>query len=161
MPWSTRFALACTVVGVAAVAALHPVTVLELKNPARERAVQIPLHPGEIFSVISHHSMYERPVTEDFVVAPDRRIVLKAVSSPSDAVREYFGITAVGERHAVERVMREIVFRVAAGTPQRLRLGGDERSFLEFGGHGDRLEMRAVKRPALMHWLSHLTDPIP
>jgi hypothetical protein len=42
--------------------------------------------------------------------------------------------------------------------PQRLHLDGVERSFLEFGDHGDRLVMRAVARPALVHWLSHLTD---
>ncbi len=78
---------------------------------------------------------------------------LKSVASPSAAVREYLGISAAGERHAVEREMREIVFRVAAGTPQRLQAGGLERSFLEFGDHGDRLVMRAVRRPAVVHWL--------
>jgi hypothetical protein len=87
------------------------------------------------------------------MVDPERRIVLKSVSSPSAAVREYLGISTAGERHAVEREMREIVFRVAAGTPQRLQVGGLERSFLEFGDHGDRLVMRAVRRPAVVHWL--------
>ncbi len=92
------------------------------------------------------HSIYDQPVTEDFVVDERGRIVLEAVTSPSAAVREYFGITAPGERHVVVRPMREIVFRVAEGTPQRLRAAGVERSFLELGEHGDRLVMRA--RPA-------------
>ena len=39
--------------------------------------------------------------------------------------------------------MPEIVFRVAAGTPQRLCAGGVERSFLEVGEHGDRVVLRA------------------
>jgi len=69
--------------------------------------------------------------------------VLQAVTSPSAAVREYFGITSAGERHTLPRTMPEIVFRIAAGTVQRLRAGGVERSFLELGEHGDRLVVRA------------------
>jgi hypothetical protein len=146
-------ALAATI---GAVAALEPVTLLEVENAARGRTVRISLGAGEPFAVTSHHSMYDQPVTEEFVVAPDGDIVLEAVSSPSAAVREYFGITGAGERHAVVRAMPEIVFRVAAGTPQRIRAGGVERSFLDLGGHGDRLVMRAVRRPAAAQWLDPL-----
>lgn len=127
---------------VLAAAALRPEPALEIENAARGRTVRIPVRPGEVFSIVYHHSMYDQPVTEEFTVDGDGRIVLQAVSSPSAAVREYFGITAAGARHAVRRAMREIVFRVAAGTPQRLRVGGVERSFLELGEHGDRLVMR-------------------
>jgi hypothetical protein len=137
--------LALAGAGIAAVvlaAALRPEAALEIENAARGRTVRIPVRPGEVFSVVYHHSMYDQPVTEEFTVDGDGRIVLQAVSSPSAAVREYFGITAAGARHAVRRAMREIVFRVAAGTPQRLRVGGVERSFLELGEHGDRLVMR-------------------
>jgi hypothetical protein len=139
-----------------ATATLRPVTVLELENTARGEAVRLALHDARAFSVTSHHSMYEQPVTEEFVVDADHRIVLKAVSSPSAAVREYFGLTAAGERHEVQRAMREVVFRVAAGTPQRLHLGRVEHSFLEFGEHGERLVLRAVRRPAAVPWLSAL-----
>jgi hypothetical protein len=118
--------------------------VLELANAARGRAIVIPIAPGEPFSVTYHHSMYEQPVTEEFVVGPEGELVLQAVSSPSAAVREYYGITAAGEVHALVRRMPEIVFRVAAGAPQRLTVGGVERSFLEVGEHGDRLVLRAV-----------------
>jgi hypothetical protein len=162
MAWTTRrFTLGFAAVGVAAAVAMRPVTELELENSTRAKAVRITLHPGEVFSVTYHHSIYEQPVTEDFAVDAERHIVLQAVSSPSAAVREYFGITARGERHAMQRSMGEIVFRIAAGTPQRLSLGGVERSFLEFGGHGDRLVMRAVGTPALAHWLTHLLDTTP
>ena len=116
--------------------------VLLVENPDRGKVLRVRLRPGEVFSVVYHHSMYDQPVTEDFVVDERGRIVLETVDSPSAAVREYFGITSAGERHAVVRVMREIVFRVAEGTPQRLRVGGVERSFLDFGQHGDRLVMR-------------------
>ncbi len=127
---------------VLAAAAPPPGPALEIENAERGRTLRIPLRPGETFSVVYHHSIYDQPVTEEFTVDEDRRIVLQAVSSPSAAAREYLGITAAGARHAVRRVMREIVFRVAAGAPQRLRAGGVERSFLDLGEHGDRLVMR-------------------
>jgi hypothetical protein len=145
-------AIACAAgagAAVAAVAALRPVTVLELTNEARGRALAIPVAPGAPFSVTYHHSMYDQPVTEEFVVGPHREIVLHAVSSPSAAVREYFGITEGGERHAIVRSMPEVVFRVATGTPQRLSAGGVERSFLALGAHGDRVVLRAACRPRL------------
>jgi hypothetical protein len=136
-----------------AAAALRPVTVLELRNTSRGRAAHLPVAAAEVFAVTSLHSIYDQPVTEEFEVEADGRIALRAVESPSAAVREYFGLTGAGDRHAVERVMDRIVFRVAMGTPQTLRLGGRERSFLEFGEHGDRLVMRAVRGPALARWL--------
>ncbi|HZY05872.1 MAG TPA: hypothetical protein VFF02_20465 [Anaeromyxobacteraceae bacterium] len=140
-----------------AAAALRPVPVLELANEARGRTFRIPLAAGEAFSVTSRHSIYDQPVAEEFSLTADGRIALRAVESPSAAVREYFGITAPGERHAVERVMAEVVFRVAMGAPQTLRLGGRERSFLDFGDHGDRLVMRIAREPAIAGWLeAHL-----
>jgi hypothetical protein len=141
------FAGAAAAAAVAAAGAPRPVTVLEIENTARERTVRIALGRGEAFSVTSHHSMYGAPVTEEFVVDRAGRIVLTAVSSSSAAVREYLGITAAGERHALTRAMPEVVFRVAAGEAQRLHAGGAERSFLEFGDHGDRLVMRAGRAP--------------
>ena len=122
---------------------LRPGAVLVVENALRHRTFHFPLGRGEAFSVVSQHSIYDQPVTEDFVVDERGRIVLEAVSSPSAAVREYFGLTSAGERHAVVRVLPEVVFRVAEGTVQRLRIGGVERSFLAFGRHGDRLVMRA------------------
>jgi hypothetical protein len=139
----------------AALAALRPVTALEIENAARDRTFRAALGDGGRFSVVSHHSMYDQPVTEEFAVR-EGRIVLEAVASPSAAVREYFGLTAGGERHAVVRAMPEVVFRIAAGTPQRLDLGGTERSFLELGDHGDRLVMRVARRPAVTGWLAVL-----
>jgi hypothetical protein len=120
--------------------------VLELENAERGRRLAVILAPGEPFSVTSQHSLYDAPVTETFVVRADGCIVLRGVSSPSAAVREYFGLTAAGEDHPLERVLPEIVFRIAAGAPQRLRAGGVERSFLVLGEHGDRVVMRAAVR---------------
>jgi hypothetical protein len=116
---------------------------LVVENTDRGTVRRIHLRPGEVFSVQYHHSMYDQPVTEEFVVDQKGHIVLQAVTSPSAAAREYFGITSAGDRHAIERTMPEIVFRIAAGTVQRLCAGGVDRSFLDFGEHGDRLVLRA------------------
>jgi hypothetical protein len=137
----------------AAAAAIAPATALVVENGARGRTFRAPLAPGERFAVVSHHSMYDQPVVEEFAVEGER-IVLEAVSSPSAAVREYFGIEEAGERHARRRVHRALVFRVAMGVPQRLRLAGAERSFLELGEPGDRLVVRAVRGPTLPGWLA-------
>src|SRR5574338_709821 len=116
---------------------------LLVENADRGTVLRVRLRPGEVFSVVYHHSIYDQPVTEEFVVDEEGYIVLRAVTSPSAAVREYFGITSAGERHALVRTMPEIVFRIATGTAQRLRAGGVERAFLELGEHGDRLVLRA------------------
>jgi hypothetical protein len=149
-----KWILGSAAASLAAVVALHPVTVIELENAARRETARMALHQGESFSITSHHSIYDQPVIEEFVVDADRRIVLKSVSSPSAAVREYFGILAPGQRHEVRRAMDQVVFRIAAGIPQRFRIGALEGSFLELGDHGDRLVMRALFRPAAAEWFS-------
>ena len=148
--------LAVALAAAGATLALRPVTVLELENEGRGRTVRIPVPAGGPFVIVSQHSMYDAPVTEEFVVGPGGDLVLEAVSSPSAAAREYLGLTGPGERQVVVRSMRELVLRVAAGAPQRLQVGGEERSFLELGEHGDRLVLRAVRAPALTRWLALL-----
>ena len=148
MPRSLPLALAVLLVAAASPTPLpapHPAqgTELLVENTDRGTVLRIRLRPGEIFSVVYQHSIYDQPVTEDFVVGDDGQIVLRAVTSPSAAVREYFGITSAGDRHAMARTMPEIVFRIATGTAQRLRAGGVECSFLDLGEHGDRLVLRA------------------
>ena len=58
-------------------------------------------------------------------------------------------ITAIGETHAVSRNFQELVFRVAAGPEQHLRTGSTERSFLDFGDHGDRLVVHVHHAPTV------------
>jgi hypothetical protein len=145
--WNRLLALAGAALAGTLVARADPrprAAFLEIENAARAQTTRVALTDGE-FEVTSQHSIYDAPVTEAYQLAGDR-IVLRAVSSPSAAVREYFGLTAPGERHEVTRELREIVFRIATGTPQRLRVGDAERSFLEFGEHGDRLILRGSSR---------------
>jgi hypothetical protein len=156
-----RPALAAALVAAAAALALRPVEYLRVENERWGTTLRIPLERGEPFAVVSIHSMYDAPVTEEFVVDAHDEIVLEAVSSPSAAVREYFGLTGAGERHAVVRAMPRIVFRVAAGPAQLLRARGDERSFLDLGDHGDRLVLSAGRAPAALRWLASLRSLAP
>src|SRR5205085_2927755 len=73
----------------------HPIAFLEIGNSTRDEAELIALHERTPFSVTSWHSMYDQPVIEEFVLDGRCHIVLKSVSSPSAAVREYLGITSV------------------------------------------------------------------
>ena len=156
-----RHALAAALVAAAAALALRPVDYLRVENERWGTTLRIPLERGEPFAVVSQHSIYDAPVTEEFVVGAHDEIVLEAVSSPSAAVREYFGLTAAGERHAVVRTMPRIVFRVAAGPTQLLRARGEERSFLDLGDHGDRLVLSAGRGPAALRWLPSLRSLAP
>ena len=151
MPRNATLVLVAVLLGATGLASTptpHPARGAErellVENTDRGTVFRVPLRPGEVFAVIYHHSIYDQPVTEEFVVDDEGHIVLQAVTSPSAAVREYFGITSAGDRHAMVRAMPEIVFRIAAGTVQRLRVGDVERSFLELGDHGDRLVLRAA-----------------
>ena len=139
-----RLVLACAAASFVAPAPRHPIAFLEIENTTRGGAERVALDEGAQFSVTSQNSMYDQPVIEEFVLDGSCHIVLKSVSSPSAAVREYFGMTSLPQRHALEREMRQIVFRVAMATPQRLNAGALERSFLELGDHGDRLVMRPM-----------------
>lgn len=99
--------------------------------------------PDRRFGVTYHHSMYDQPVSEEFVVAGTLLELLR-LESPSAAVLEYFGVTAPGESHVRERRLPEIVMRVAMGESQVLHLGGMARSLREFGQPGDRIVLRAA-----------------
>lgn len=138
---------------VALLAGLWPVEGLEIENAARKGRWRLALPSGGAFAITSHHSMYEQPYTERFAVDGEGHILLREVSSPSAAVREYLGITGPGERHPASRVLPELVLRVAAGEAQELTIGDRARSLLGYGAHGDRLVLRAVRRPMLARLL--------
>jgi len=138
---------------VALLAGLWPVEGLEIENDARQGRWRLALPPGGAFALTSHHSMYDQAYTERFEVDGQGRILLREVSSKSAAVREYLGITGPGERHAAARVMPELVVRVAAREAQELQIGEGTRSLLGYGAHGDRLVLRAVRRPLLARLL--------
>jgi len=136
----------------AAAVALWPEASLRVENGARGEVARFPVADGERFSVTWVHSMYGAPVTDEFEVR-GARIALRAVESPSAAALEYLGLTGAGDRQEMARLLQALAYRVAMGEPQRLRVGGAERSFAELGGRGDRLELRVVRRPWLARFL--------
>lgn len=124
-----------------------PVRVLEFANTDSGRVSRLLVGADASFFVTYQHSIYGQAVTEEFLLSPDDSIVLTAVQSASGAVLEYFGFADGAERQPMERHLEAVVFRIAAGEPQRLTLGSRELSFLEFGEHGDRLAMAVSRIP--------------
>jgi len=119
-----------------------PLTALQFENDDRGAVTRYPVRPGDSFSVTSIHSIYREPVTEEFFVGRGGELVLTGVRSASGAVLEYFGFDDSRPFHAMNRPMRTIVFRVAAGDAQVLTLGGRRIPFLSLGDHGDRITVR-------------------
>jgi hypothetical protein len=116
---------------------------LRVENTLTGRVFELPLGPTQRFSIVYRHSIYDVPVVEEFAIEGER-IVLTAVSSPSAAAREYFGITAPGERHLLKRRMDAIYLRVAMGEAPRLVLRDRQIPLGDFGAPGDRLRLSAV-----------------
>ncbi len=139
--------LAAALLAAAWVFSLLPVRVLEFANTDNGRVSRLLVSADSSFSVTYQHSIYGQPVTEEFVLAPDDGIVLAGVQSPSGAVLEYFGFADGAERQPMERRLEGVVFRIAAGEPQRIIVGSRELSFLEFGERGDRLSMAVSRVP--------------
>ena len=124
-----------------------PVRVLEFANTDNGRVSRLLVGADAAFVVTYQHSIYGAPVAEEFALDPDDSIVLTAVQSASGAVLEYFGFTDGAERQPMERHLDGVVFRIAAGEPQRITVGSRDLSFLEFGEHGDRLAVAVSRIP--------------
>jgi hypothetical protein len=124
--------------------ALQPA--LEIENQSRGTTVVLALPAGGAFALTAWHSIYDQPVTEEYRVRPGR-IVEEALTSPSAAVREYFGLTGPGERQPVHRDLPALVVRVAMGRPQQLAVAGRTTSLADLGAPGDRLVLRPLLLP--------------
>lgn len=124
---------------------LRPTTVLEFGNDGRGIVAMYPVKTGDAFSITYHHSIYRRPVVEEFSVGPGVELVLTGVRSESGAVLEYFGFSDSRPFHAMNRPMRTIVFRVAMEEAQTLTLGGRRIPFLSLGDPGDRITLRVAE----------------
>jgi hypothetical protein len=131
----------------AAGCALAPGSTLKLENTESGRVFELCVEPGQGFSIVYHHSIYDAPVTEEFLIE-NQRIVLVAVSSASGAVREYFGLNGAGERHGVRREFNPVYLRIAMGEPPRLTVGNRLFSLLDFGAPGDRIKLTAASHQA-------------
>src|SRR3990170_3417269 len=117
---------------------LWPGASLEFAKPDRGTVFRDRLERGQTFSVTYVHSIYRRPVTEEFAAGSGGELVLTGVRSESGAVLEYFGFADSRPFHAMNRPMRTIVFRVAVEGAQTLSLGDRRGPLLRPGGPGDR-----------------------
>ncbi len=128
----------------------RPMTALQLENVDRGGVGHYPVNAGDSFSITYQHSIYRQPVIEEFTVGRLGELVLTGVRSESGAVLEYFGFTDTRTFHAMNRPMRDIVFRVAIDGAQVLTIGGRRISFLSLGDPGDRIMVRmATVSPAV------------
>lgn len=96
------------------------------------------LGPDARFSVTYWHSMYNAPLTEDFVVA-GRELRLVALRSKHGGVLEYLGLDNATEEHAMDRRFPQVSFLVATKESQTLVIGERRWSFREFGAPGERV----------------------
>lgn len=143
---------------IVAAAAAWPVDALKLENIDRGSVRWLPLAPGQVFSITYRHSIYDQPVTEEFV-AGESDIRLIAVASESGAVREYFGIDAAGDRHPRDLTMPAIRFRVATGVAQQMQAGATRLSFLDLGASGEAIDVSVAKISSLRYLLAHRHAP--
>jgi hypothetical protein len=128
----------------------RPVATLQLENVDRGGVDSYRVNAGDSFSIMYQHSIYRQPVTEEFSVGRMGELVLTGVRSESGAVLEYFGFTDSRTFHAMNRPMRDIMFRVAIDGAQVLTIGGRRISFLSLGDPGDRIMVRmATVSPAV------------
>ena len=118
------------------------VTILQLENMDRHKAIHIRISPSEQFSMFYIHSIYKEPVIEEFQ-AGKGAIVLKGVRTKSPAVMEYYGFEEMKEFHPMnQRLGAVFIIRRGIGEGQGL-IVGDEKIYLsEIGEKGDRIQLR-------------------
>jgi hypothetical protein len=117
------------------------VTVLQLENMDHPRMIQIRISPPELFSVFYIHSIYRKPVIEEFQ-AEKEAIVLKGVRTKSPAVMEYYGFEDSKEFHPLNERLGAIYFKWGIGEGQGLIVRDRKIYLSEIGKKGDRIRLR-------------------
>jgi hypothetical protein len=117
------------------------VTVLQLENMDHPRMIQIGISPPEPFSVFYIHSIYRKPVIEEFQ-ADKEAIVLKGVRTKSPAVMEYYGFEDSKEFHPLNERLGAIYFKWGIGEGQGLIVRDRKIYLSEIGEKGDRIRLR-------------------
>jgi len=117
------------------------VTVLQLENMDHPGMIQIRISPPEPFSVFYIHSVYRKPVIEEFQ-ADKEAIVLKGVRTKSPAVMEYYGFEDSKEFHPLNERLGAIYFKWGIGEGQGLIVRDRKIYLSEIGKKGDRIRLR-------------------
>ena len=118
------------------------VTVVSLENMERREVVAVRLNPAQSFSLFYVHSIYRKPVIEEFHVEKGT-IVLKGVRTKSPAVMEYYGFEDLKEFHPMnQRLGTFLIVRKGMGEGQGLTIGGKKIALSEIGEKGDRIRLK-------------------
>jgi hypothetical protein len=118
------------------------VTLLQLENMDRSKAVHIRVNPSETFSMFYIHSIYKEPVIEEFQSEKDT-IVLKGVRTKSPAVMEYYGFEDMKEFHPMDKRLGAVfLIRRGMGEGQGVVVRERKIYLSEVGEKGDRIQLR-------------------
>jgi hypothetical protein len=128
------------------------VTLLQLENMDRSKAVHIRVNPSETFSMFYIHSIYKEPVIEEFQPEKDT-IVLKGVRTKSPAVMEYYGFEESEEFHPMNLKLGAVfIIRRGMGEGQGVVVRERKIYLSEVGERGDRIQLR-VESMSLVKYL--------
>lgn len=118
------------------------VTVLQLENMDRPKAISIRVSPGETFLMFYIHSIYNQPVVEEFQ-AEKNSIVLKGIRTKNPGVMEYYGFEDTKEFHPMnQRLGAVFIIRRAMGEGQGVVVKDRKIYLSEIGERGDRIQLR-------------------
>ncbi len=134
---------------------LTKVTVLHLENMDHPRTIRIRIGASEPFSVFYVHSIYKKPVVEEFQ-AEKGAIVLKGVRTKSPAVMEYYGFGDTKEFHPMDQRLGAIYFKWGVGDGQGLIVRDRKIYLSEIGQRGDRIQLRVESLSLLKFFFSEM-----
>ena len=121
---------------------IKKVTILQLKNMDRPKAIHIRISSSETFSMFYIHSIYKEPVIEEFQ-AGKGAIVLKGVRTKSRAVMEYYGFDDTKEFHLMNQKLGAVfIIRRGMGEGQGVIVRDRKIYLSEIGERGDRIQLR-------------------
>lgn len=136
------------------------ITLLQLENMDRGKALQIRVGPSESFSMFYVHSIYLEPVIEEFRIQ-DGAILLEGIRTKSAAVMEYYGFEDIREFHPVRMKLGAIYFKWGTGQGQGLIIRERKIYLSEIGQRGDRIRLRVVSIPLGSYLFKHFFPPYP
>jgi hypothetical protein len=132
------------------------VTLLQIGNMDRPKAIHIRISSSETFSMFYIHSIYKEPVIEEFQAEKDA-IALKGIRTKSPAVMEYYGFQDMKEFHPMnQRLGAVFIIRRGMGEGQGLIVRDRKIYLSEIGERGDRIQLRVESMPLGKYLLSLL-----
>ncbi len=133
------------------------ILVLQLENTDRPKTLSLRIQPTERFSVYYVHSVYRKPVIEEFEAAPDNTIVLKGVRTTSPAIAEQYGLDDRKNNHPMNERLGAIFFRVAPGEGQGVIVRDRKIYLKEVGSEGDRIQLSVRSISAGSYFLAEVS----